>query len=96
MLAENQPVIGEPSTGFSPAQVVPACLRMTLGVLHAGPSSDGGLLVQSVHDTDHAVQVNLNDMPSSKVPASSKFPAAAVGSHASPSRACAHLLHCGR
>jgi hypothetical protein len=32
----------------------------------AGPSSDGGLLVQSVHD-NQAVQVNLNDMPSKKV-----------------------------
>ena len=31
-----------------------------------GPSSDGGLLVQNVLN-DYAVQVNLTDLPSSKV-----------------------------
>lgn len=31
-----------------------------------GPSSDGGLLVQNVIN-DQAVQVNLTDLPSSKV-----------------------------
>ena len=31
-----------------------------------GPSSDGGLLVQNVQN-DQAVQVNLTDLPSSKV-----------------------------
>ena len=54
-----------------------------------GPASDGGLLVQNVHN-DQAAQVNLTKLPSSKVLPVTQTGAATERQNKGPAR----IVHC--